>query len=82
MKNFNPTQVFDLRRQLDHITHKPIQLFEECRIDPDNARRFVLLIRNNENKMVSHGNKIAEIQVIKIDKTQFKRILILKNFER
>ena len=36
MKNFFPFQVTDLRFQIDHITPKKIQLFEEFSEDPDN----------------------------------------------
>ena len=32
MKTKNPIQVFDLRREVDHITPKEIQLFEEFNI--------------------------------------------------
>ena len=36
MKKFYPTQVFDLRFQVDHITPKKKQLLEEFFKDPDN----------------------------------------------
>ena len=34
MKNKYPIQVIDLRHQVDHITPKKIQLFEEYENDP------------------------------------------------
>ena len=64
VKNTYPIQVIDLRFQVDHINSKKIQLFEEYRADPANARLFLILIRHREIKMVSDGNKITEIKVI------------------
>ena len=64
VKNSYPIQVIDLRFQVDHINPKKIQLFEEYRNDPANARLFLILIRHREIKMVSDGNKITEIKVI------------------
>ena len=58
MKNVNPVQVNDIRHQLDHLTPKKIQLFEEYRADPAYARIYVILIRHREMKMVSDRNKI------------------------
>ena len=37
MKNKYPIQVIDLRFQVDHITPKKIQLFEEYRFNPANV---------------------------------------------
>ena len=64
VKNTYPIQVIDLRFQVDHINPKKIQLFEEYRANPNNARLFLILIRHREIKMISDGNKITEIQVI------------------
>ena len=58
MKNKYPTQVIDLSFQVDHITPKKIQLFEEYRADPANARIFIILIRRRKIKMISDGNKL------------------------
>ena len=41
-KKFYPIQVIDLRFQVDHITPKKKQLFEEFSEDPDNERLFVI----------------------------------------
>ena len=57
MKNFYPTQVIDLRFQVDHITPEKIQLFEEFSEDPDNERLFINLIRHRQIEMISDGNK-------------------------
>ena len=77
MKNFYPIQVIDLRFSVDHITPKKIQLFEEYRNDPANARLFLILIRHREIKMISDGNKITEIQVIKYEtKTIYAKNII------
>ena len=64
MKNFYPIQVTDLRFQVDHITPKKIQLFEEFSKDPDNERLFVILIRQRQIEIISDGNKIIEVKVI------------------
>ena len=64
MKNKYPIQVIDLRFQADHITPKKIQLFEEYRADPNNARLYVILIRRREIEFISDGNKLIEIKVI------------------
>ena len=45
MKSKYPIEVIDLGHQLDGITPKEIQSFEECRNDPAKARIFVILIR-------------------------------------
>ena len=66
MKTKNPIEIIDPRHQLDHITPKKIQLFEENGTDPDNARLFVILIRRRENEFVSDGNKLIEVKAIKI----------------
>ena len=64
MKNKYPIQVIDLRFQADHITPKKIQLFEEYRADPSNARLYVILIRRREIEFISDGNKLIEVKVI------------------
>ena len=64
MKNFYPIQVTDLRFQVDHITPKKVQLFEEFSEDPNNERLFVILIRHRQSEMISDGNKIIEVKVI------------------
>ena len=63
-KNSYPIQVIDLRFQVDQINPKKIQLFQEYRADPANARLFLILIRHGRIKNVSDGNKITEIKVI------------------
>ena len=64
MKNKYPIQVIDLRYQADHITPKKIQLLEEYRADPADARLYVILIRRREIELISDGNKILEVKVI------------------
>ena len=64
MKNFYPIQVTDLRFQVDHITPKKIQLFEEFFEDPDNERLFIILIRHRPIEIISDGKKIIEVKVI------------------
>ena len=64
MKIFYLFQAFDLKHQVDHFTIKKIQLFQEYRVDPNNARIFVILIRHTQPKMVSDGNEINEYKFI------------------
>ena len=64
MKYRYPIQITDLRHQVDHITPKKIQLFEEFSADPDTERLFIILIRHRQIEMISDGNKIIEVKVI------------------
>ena len=64
MKNKYPIQVIDLRYQVDHITPKKTQLFEEYRAHPANANIIVILIRRREIEMISDGNRLLEVEVI------------------
>ena len=64
MKTKYPIQVIDLRYQVDHITPKKIQLFEENRATPANSKVFIKLIRRREIEMRSDGNKLIEVKVI------------------
>ena len=64
MKYLYPIQITDLRYQVDHITPKKIQLFEEFSEDPANERLFIILVRNRQFEMISDGNKIIEVKVI------------------
>ena len=57
--------VIDLRHQVDQLTPKEIQLFEENRNDTGNARIFFTLIRQKQIEMISDGNKTTEFKVIK-----------------
>ena len=64
MKNKYPIQVIDLRFQVDQITAKKIQLFEEFRNNPYNARLFVIIIRRREIEIISDRNKLIEVKII------------------
>ena len=66
MKNKYPIQVIDLRHQIDHISPKKIQLFQEYKNDPvyNNKRLYVILIRHKQIEMISDGNKFIEVKVI------------------
>ena len=48
------------------MKHLKVQLFEEFRADPANARIFVLLIRRREIEMIPDGNKLIKVKVISI----------------
>ena len=64
MKYLYPIQIIDLRFQVDHITPKKIQLFEEFSEDPNFERLFIILVRHRQIEMISDGNKIIEVKVI------------------
>ena len=64
MKYFYPIQITDLRYQIDHLSPKKIQLFEEFSEDPANERLFIILVRHRQIEMISDGNKIIEVKVI------------------
>ena len=64
MKSKYPIQVIDLRFQTNHISPKKIQLFEEYRLDPFNARLYIILIRRREIEFISDGNKLIEFKLI------------------
>ena len=66
MKNKYPIQVIDLRHQIDHISPKKIQLFEDYKNDPvyENKRLYVILIGHKQIETISDGNKFIEIKVI------------------
>ena len=64
MKYLYPIQITDLRYQVDHITPKKIQLFEEFSEDPAYERLFIILVRHRQIEMISDGNKIIEVKVI------------------
>ena len=66
MKTKYPIQAIDLRFQVDHITPKKNQLFEEYRAAPATAKLFIILIRQREIEMISDGNKLIEVKVIKM----------------
>ena len=64
MRSEYPIQAIDTKNQVDHRSPKKIQLLEANRIDPDNARLFVILIRQKQIQMITDRNKIIEIEVI------------------
>ena len=64
MKYLYPIQITDLRHQVDHITTKKIQLFEEFSEDPANERLFIILVRHRQIEMISDGSKIIEVKII------------------
>ena len=64
LKKFYPIQIHDLRHQVDQLTPKKIQLFEEFSKDHANERLFLILVRHRQVEMISDGNKINEIKVI------------------
>ena len=64
MKYLYPIQITDLRFQVDHITPKKKQLFQEFSEDPANERLFIILVRHRQIEMISDGNKIIEVKVI------------------
>ena len=64
MKYLYPIQVTYLRHQVDHLTPKKRQLFEEFSEDPAIERLFKILVRHRQVEMISDGNKNIEFKVI------------------
>ena len=62
MKNSYLTQVIDIINQVDLVSPKKIQLFEEYRNDPANARIFFILFRHRQIEMILDGNEIIEVK--------------------
>ena len=60
MKTKHSIGITDLRHQLDHITSKRIQLFQEY----GKAGLFLLLTKLKEIELLSDGNEAKEIKVI------------------
>ena len=46
MKNKNPSQIIDVRFQIDHIIPRKNQPFEDYTAATNNARLFMILIRH------------------------------------
>ena len=63
MKNKYTFQVRDLRFQVDPITSKIVQLFEEYRAATANARLFLILIRRREIENISDGHNLIEVRI-------------------
>ena len=63
MKYFYPIQITGLRHQVDHISPKKTQLFEEFSEDPANERLFIILVRHRQVELISDGNTIIEAKV-------------------
>ena len=63
MKNKYPIQVIDLRFQRDHSNPQKVRLFEVYRGVTNNARLFKIIIRHRENKMISDGNEITQVNI-------------------
>ena len=66
MENKYPTQVMDLRHQVDHITLREIQLLQKNNTDPAtvNVRLLVILVRHRQIELISDGNRSIEIKVL------------------
>ena len=64
MKYFYPIQITDLRHQVDQLSPKKLQKFQEFSEDPANERLFIILVRHRQVEMISDGNKIIEVKVI------------------
>ena len=58
MKNFYAFQVTDLRFQIDHFTHRKIQLFDEISEDPNNDKLFGILATHRQIEFSSDGKKL------------------------
>ena len=64
MKIFYPIQITDLKYQVDHITLKKNQLFEDFDEDTNVERLIIILVSHRQIEMISDGNKFLEVKVI------------------
>ena len=66
MKNKSPIQVIDLTFQVDNVSLKQNQLFEENNTNPANvyARLLFIIIRHRQIEVISNGNRNIEVKVI------------------
>ena len=64
MKYLYPLQITVLRHQVDHLTPKKIQIFEEFSEDPADERLFLILLKHRQVEMISDGNEIIGVKVI------------------
>ena len=64
MKNYYPTQIFNLLFREDHISPKKIRLFEEYDPNPVSTNLYVIFIKHREIKIISDGNKIISEEVV------------------
>ena len=77
-KSYYPVQVIVSEFQVDQKSPNKIELFQEHRGNPPNARIFSIVIRNSENKVVSYGNKIERKKVFWMDNNWIQK----KNFKK
>ena len=54
MKTKYSIEIINLGHQPDHKTTKNFQLFQENVADPDNARLFLIIIRQRKLKLISN----------------------------
>ena len=83
MKNEYPIQLIELRFQVDHITPKKIQLFEEFNTDPlnVNTRIFVIKVRHRQIEMISDGKRNVENKVLQNYLYSYLYLGILTNIQ-
>ena len=66
MQSFYPIQTFDLRHQVDYVSPKKIQLFEEYRKDPAIARIFFYYLDIEKLKRYEMEIKLVKIKLYKM----------------
>ena len=71
MKTKYPIEIIELRHQTDHISPKKIQLFLECKADPENAKFYLIINRRREIVFISDGYKLIEVEIIYIYISKF-----------
>ena len=74
MKNFYPIQVIDLHFQVDHITPEKIEMFEEYRAAPGNARLFAIMIKYRQKTLISDGH-LLKLKLYKVTLFSLKDFL-------
>ena len=81
-KNLYSFQFIDLRFQVDHPNPKKMGLFEEHRGVTNNARLFIISIRQREIKMISDGKKLLKFLLFRLTILSFEISFTKKNVIR
>ena len=64
MKTIYPIYIIDLGLQIEHVTPKKIEFFEEYYEAPANTILYTISIKHRKIKMTPDGNKNIGIELI------------------
>ena len=64
MKDYYPSEVIDLRCQVDHISSKKIRFFQEYDDNPVNSFLYIISLKLREIKLISDGSKFISVEIV------------------